>query len=511
VRSGPSSGNPSWLWATLVVAGLLAVAVGLRAEPTRLRTGPTQPVTDDPQLAINTNTSPVAVADPRRPGVLVAVGRVDAPRLNCTVSASTTGGEAWRPLDLPLPAGASNCFWPDVAFDGDGNLLVLYTPTTGPYQLPQSLWLQRFGPDLALSGPPVQVAGALTFQPRLSVVGPQVLVAWIQAGPARADKPLGFPPPPNPIVLVRSDDGGRTFAPPVVVSEADRLAVQPTLLALPGGRILLGALDLGDDRETYESAHRGLPGPPPATKWRVVAWMSGDGGRTFGAAQGVSGDVVPVQRVLIDLAPAPDFAVDLDRNRIYATWESDHDVLLSQSDDAGSSWSPARRVGPTKGGQFLPGVGVSPRGRVDVAFYDRGRDPGDLLAEVVVASSADGGHSFAAEVVSEQPFDSTVGSFNGDTIMLGSHLAVVSQDDRATVVWADAARGNRVNNIVDLVSAAVTVKPGRGRAAPVVVAGAVIALLGCALTARSWLGRGAARGRSSGRHRGAWPPPPRPG
>lgn len=498
----------AWRGAALVAAGLALVALGLRTEPTRLRAGPAQPVTADPNPAINTNTSPIAVADPRRPAVLVAVGRVDAPELNCTVSVSTSGGEAWRRLGLPLPAGARNCFWPDVAFDGDGRLLVLYTPTSGPFQLPESLWLQRFTPgDLVPDGPPARVAGALTFQPRLSVVGPQVLVAWARAGDARTEKPLGFPPPPNPIVLVRSDDGGRTFAPPVTVSEPGRLAVQPTLLALPGGRVLVGALDLVDDRETYESAHQGLPGPAPAARWQVVSWISADGGRTFGPATVVAGDVRPVQRVLIDLAPAPHFAVDPPRDRIYATWESGHDVVLSRSDDGGSSWSPPQRVGPAEGGQFLPGVGVAPGGRVDVAFYDRSRDPGDLLAEVVVASSSDGGRSFTTGVVSDRSFDSRVGSFNGDIVMLGSHLAVVSQDDRTTVVWPDPVRGNRVNNIVDLASTTVAITPGRDRSTPLVVVGVVI-LVGAGLTGRSWLGRGAARGRSSAPRRAASPPPP---
>jgi len=500
----------AWIGAALAVIGLLGLGLAVRTEAARVRAGPTQPVTDDPELAINSNTSPVAAADPRRPDVLAVAGRVDAPLLGCTVSVSTSGGRAWRRLDLPLPPGARNCFWPDIAFDGDGGLLVLYTPTSGPYQLPDSVWLQRFSPELTPDGPAGKVAGALAFQARLAVDGRRVLAAWIQAGPARADKALGFPSPPNPIVLVRSDDGGRSFTPPVVVDGANRRAVQPTLLALPDAGVLVGALDLGDDVETYETTHLGLPGPPPPVPWRVVAWISSDGGRSFGPAVAVSSAVVASQRVLIDLAPAPAFAVDPVRKRIYASWESGLDVLLSRSDDGGSSWSAARRIGPATGAQFLPGIGVSPGGRVDIAFYDRSHDHGDVLAEVVVASSSDGGRSFTLGVVSDRPFDSTVGSFNGGTVMLGSHLAVVSQDLRATVVWPETTRGNRVNNIVDLASATVTVDPRR-RPRISLVAAAVLVVLGGALTARSWPGRGAARDRSSGPRRAAWPRPPRRG
>jgi hypothetical protein len=243
----------------------------------------------------------------------------------------------------------------------------------------------------------------------------------------------------------------------------------------------------------------------------VVAWASQDGGRTFGPAATVAGEVVPAQRVLIDLAPAPAFAMDRSRDRIFATWASGGHVFLSRSDDRGASWSPAGPVGPVRGDQFLPGVGVGPGGRVDVAYYDRSRDAAGVLADVVVASSADGGRSFTRGAVSDRRFDATVGSFNGDTVMLGSHLAVVAQDDRTTVVWPDPARGNRVNNIVDLTSTTVTVDRGRRPAVPLVAAGAVIALLGVALSARSWPGRGAGRGRSSGPRPGAWPPPPRQG
>lgn len=481
-----------------LVAGVAGVLLGLRGGETRLRLRASEPVSETPQQSINTNTSPVAAADPRRPEVMAVAGRVDAPRLNCTVAVTTTGGEAWRDVGLPLAPGADNCFWPQVAFDGDGNLLVLYTPTGGPFNLPTALWLQRFTPELAADGPPVRVAGALTFQPRLAVEGRRVLVAWVAATEERATKSLGFGAPPNPIVLVRSDDGGRTFAPPVTVSEPNRLAVQPTLLAGPGGQVVVGALDLVADRSTYQTAHEGQPGPPPAGPWRLVMWRSGDGGATFEPAATVAEGVVPPQRVLIDLAPAPAFALDPARGRIYAAWETGRDVMVARSDDRGTTWSPPRRLGPEAGGQFLPGVGVAPDGRVDVAYYDRSRDPGDVLAEVVLASSSDGGRSFATKVVSDRPFDSIVGSFNGDDVMLGSHVAVVAQSGTTTVVWPDTTRGNRTTNVVDLVSATVAVGRGAGTRVPLVAGGALLVLLAIALL---WPGSALRRGGRPARPR----------
>jgi len=478
-----------------VAAGLLTGAAGMAAHPVTLRAGPSQMVSDDPELAINSNTSPVAVVDPGRPDVLVVAGRVDAPVLGCTLSVSTTGGDAWRRLDLPLAPGASNCFWPDVAYAGDGDLLVLYALTGGRYNLPLALWLQRFTPDLAPDGPPVPIAGPLAFQPRLAVEGPHVFVSWIAAGGSRAEQALGFGPPPNPVTLARSDDGGRTFAPPVTVGEPGLLLVQPSVVAGPGGRVMVGALDLVDDRATYESSDQGLPGPPPPGPWRVVAWTSDDSGATFGPTAVVGAAVVPFQRMLVDLAAAPAFALDRHGGRIYATWESGGDVELAGSVDGGRTWSAGRRLGGARGSQFLPGIGVAPDGRVDVAFYDRGGDKDDVLARVVLASSADGGRSFVTTTVSDGPFDARVGSFTGENVMLGSHLAVVSQRARATVVWPDTVRGNRVNNIVDLAATAVEVQPARARRPVVVGAGLALLIGGAAVTARSWPGTAADRGR----------------
>lgn len=476
----------------LAVAGVALALFGLQRAGTSLRPRSTEPVTSDPQQAINVNTSPVAAVDPRRPEVIVVAGRVDAPRLNCTVSVSETGGEAWRQLDLPRAPDAENCFWPAVAFDGDGNLLVLYTPTGGPFNLPTALWLQRFTPALEADGPPVRVAGPLTFQPRLAVEGRRVLVAWIAEDEDRADKFLGFSPPPNPLVVARSDDGGRTFSSPVTVGVPNHLLVQPTLMVGPGGQVFVGALDLVQDRSTYQTAHEGQPGPPPAGPWQVDLWQSTDNGATFGPTVTVHAGVVPRQRVLIDLAPAPAFAFDPARNRIYAAWETAGDVLLRRSDDSGASWSPPQRMGALSGTQFLPGVGVAPDGRVDVAFYDRSRDPDDVQAELVLASSSDGGRSFTTEVISEAPFDSMVGSFNGDDVMLGSHVVVVARAETTTVVWPDTARGNRTNNIVDLVSTTVEVGAGGGARVPLLAGGAVLVLLAIAL---SWPGSAVGRGR----------------
>ena len=495
------------------LVGALVVVTGLQGTNAAVeRTAPTQQVTADPQQAINVNTSPVVAVDPRRPEVLVVAGRVDAPRLNCTLSVSTTGGEAWRPLDLPPAPGATNCFWPDIAFDGDGNLLVIYTPTSGPFNLPENLWLQRFTPELAPDGPPVLVSGPLTFEPRLAVDGGRVLVAWVQAPEARATKFLGFGPPPNPILLARSADGGRTFAPPVTVSEPGRLAVQPTLRAWGGGRVLVGALDLVDDRTTYESAHEGQPGPPPSGRWRVVAWTSADGGATFGPATTVGADVVPTQRVLIDLAPAPAFAVDPGRR-------------------------PAVRgmgVGPRRGA-----VQVGRRRRLVVTAPAGGRGGG----RPVPARGRGGPGRAGRRGVLRPQRGSRRRHGAGRHGLLRRRWPLIHHGHRspsrrstrssarsraptscsaATWPWPRRTTGPRPSGPTGAGATARTTSStwspapstcarASGARVPVVVGGVVLIALGGAATARSWPGRGAGRDRRPARHREAWPPPARRG
>ncbi len=414
--------------------------------------------------------------------------RIDTPRFGCSVSLSGTGGASWRSVPLPLAPGAPNCFFPDVGFDGDGELLVLYTATGGQFNQPLGVWLQRYRGDVA-AGPPVQVAGPVAFHARLAVRDRRVLVAWVQATPGAAERPLGWEAAPNPVMLTRSDDDGRTFAPPVVVSEPDRRVVQPSVVMGAGGEVLVGALDLGDDVQNYEARHMGQGGPAPEGRWRVVAWRSSDGGAGFGPATIVSLDALVIPgRIIVNLAPAPSFARDPGTGRLYAAWDAgrgdDRDVFLARSDDGGATWTGATRVAPGPRAQFLPAVDVAPDGRVDVLFYDRRRDPGDVMAEVVLATSDDGGRTFATATVSDRSFDSRIGfgSFQGIPL-LGSQVAVASDADGALTFWADTSAGDVTTNIQDLASSAVDIDGARGPRCWLVAGAAALVIAGMALTA----------------------------
>jgi hypothetical protein len=445
--------------AAVVLGGFLAVP-GLTSRQAGMRTGANGFVNAD-RPSINAHNSPAAAQDPTRPRVVAVANRIDTPAFSCALSRSTNGGASWHVVDLPLASGAPNCYWPDVAFDGDGRMLVLYTATGGRFNRPVGVWLQAFDPQGAPDGPAVRVAGEAAFHARVAARGRRVLATWVQAGPASSDRMLGFAGEPNPVVVARSDDGGRTFAPPIALGAPGLRVLQPSIVLGQGDEVLVGALDLGDDRLNYEALHEGQGGPAPDGHWRVLTWSSFDGGASFGPPAAVADGLVVAQRIIPEFAPTPGFARDPASGRLYATWDAgradDRDVFLAWSDDVGATWSPAVPVLARPGAQFLPAVAVAPDGRVDVLLYDRSRDPQDELAEVVLVSSPDPAAGSTAVTVSDRPFDSGIGlgSFQGIPV-LSTQLALVADATTTLAFWADTRHGDLTSNIQDLAVAVVT-------------------------------------------------------
>jgi hypothetical protein len=464
--------------AALVLAGLLLAIAGLRSEPAHFETSSAGFVNAD-RPGIDNHNSPAVASDPTRPSVVAVADRIDSPRFSCSLQLSTTAGVTWKPLALPLAADAPNCFWPDVAFDGEGRLLVLYSASGGRFNQPVGVWLQRFDGETA-AGPPVKVAGTEAFHAHFAVDGRRVAVAYVQTPPANADRPLGFEPGFNPLMAVRSEDGGATFSPPVRVSEPPLRAAHPSVLFDRDGRLMVGALDYGDDADNYEARHDGQGGPPPAAHWRIVTWGSVDGGATFGPPVVVADQVVVPQRVVIDLAPGPSFAADPRSKNLHAAWDGGtgdgRDVFVARSTDSGATWSAPVPVGPRRRGQFLPAIGVAPDGRVDVLFYDRSRDPKDVLVQPVVGSSWDGGLTFATEPASAHRFDSRIGQGGMQAIpQLGNQLAVLSRADGFLAFWADPSRpGSAATEVQDLAVATVIPHAKGGRSWGLVIPGVLV-------------------------------------
>lgn len=451
-----------------------------------------------PAGLIEAHNSPGIVRNPTDADNLVVVHRVDRPMFDGVLHASVDGGSSWQATELPLPDGLDRAFAPDAAFGPDGTLYVNYVNLAGQGNVPDNLWLARSEDGGRTLGEPVRVAGELSFQARVAVdgdgrvhltyleatdvallqlVGPAPLVAvhstdggrtWTEPvtvsdpervrvgaatpaidaagdlvvlyqdfkGNVRDFQNLEGPPWPEPaaLVLTRSRDGGRSFAPGVEL-ESDVVVAKRFLVFLPE----FPALALGSGDDVYVAWSDGRHGEED-----VFLRRSTDGGQTW--------------RPAVRISDAPG------------------------SDDTA---------------QYLPAASVAPGGRVDVLYYDRSGegtmdavlaysvDDGESFDRVRVSST-----SFDPEVgpVTAEHLD----------VDFGSRLGLVSGESAATAVWTDSRlAADPDHGRQDIWSAAVTL-PATGASSRRVTAGVLLLVaVGC-LAAAGLLRRRARRASSDG-------------
>ena len=450
-------------------AGLFAIGSVAEGTP-HPEVGPNLPVNTGAASAldIRAHNSPTVVQSPVEPAVLAVVNRVDTPRFSCALHLSADGAASWAEGRLPFPAGQEDpprCFAPDAVFDTDGNLHVSFVTLIGTGNTPHALWATSSADGGRTFSPPVQVAGPLTFQARLAAdpaVRDRLYLSWLQAA---GTGNLLFPATGYPVMVSRSDDGGRSWQTPVRVSPPGRARVVAPSLAVGSEALFVSYLDLGDDALDYHGAHEGHGGDPYPGTWSLVLARSTDQGATWQEAV-VDDAVVPTERFIVFLPPVPSLAVDRSNGHVYLGFQDgrrgDPDVWVWASPDGGVTFRSPVQVNDSRLGdgtsQYRPEVAVAPDGRLDVLYYDRREDSADIFNGTSLQSSSDGGRSFGPRVrVAEKPFDSRIGfgSLRG-MADLGSRLALLSADDRALAVWTDTRSGTDVTNKQDIAQAIVT-------------------------------------------------------
>ncbi len=471
--SGSSDQPRRWIAWTLV-AGLVLVAAGigvaqLRDVPAKVAlTAGDNVVITSASTTIAAHNSPTIAINPTDPNTLVAVDRVDRPRFSAAVHTSRDGGQTWTDSSLVLPEGEDRPFAPDVAYDADGTLFVVFTTLKGKGNSPGAVWLEQSTDDGTTFGPPVKVTGDNAFQSRLAV-NPRtgdLHITWVQTTDAVEPIPNGFPPPPNPVVMSTSTDAGASFSEPVQVSSADRSLVgAATPVVGPDDEVYVLYQDFGDDEADFQ----GTAGPVHDGRFSLVLARSTDSGKTFDSEEVVDDDLVPTERFLVYLPQFPSIAIDPRNGSLYIAWadgrNGDSDVFLRRSADGGRSWSNPSRVNDDKVGsgarQYLPRVSVAPTGRVDVVFLDRrDDDDNDTLTSAYYAASADEGESWTNLPLSDVLFDSKVGPGSElDKADAGTRIGVVSTPTAAYAVWTDTRNGSLDTDKQDIVFAAVTIKP----------------------------------------------------
>jgi PKD repeat protein len=176
----------------------------------------------------------------------------------------------------------------------------------------------------------------------------------------------------------RSTDGGKTFSdPPARVDDYVRAAAP---VIAPNGSVFIAAM-------TWDNS---------AGVSRPAIRISTDGGRSFGpdravapvpwtaSSLGIAADSYGVIHIVFDASP-PDSKSDRS------------DVFYVRSTDGGISFSEPRRLNDDGGttSQTGPSIAAGPRGLLAVKWFDRRNDSAsDILSDVYMAISADGGLSF---------------------------------------------------------------------------------------------------------------------
>jgi hypothetical protein len=469
--------------------------------------------------------SPSLAVNPIQRTNMVVVDRVDRPDYTAGVHVTNDGGGNWQDIGLKLPAGSrAKLFAPSATFDNKGRLYVSYVTLSGAGNSPDSYWVARSGDGGLTFDEPTKIAGPHTFQTSLAadVKTGTLFAAWVQSNPTATMCILCFAQTGIPIVVSRSEDGGRTWSTPAQVSDGSRMRVgAPTLAVDDDGNPSVVYYDYGNDRLDWEN----LPGTYDG-KFTLVLARSGDQGLRWEPGRVIDADVVPPGRFLVYLPVSPGFAIAKNGD-MYVTWADgragDSDVLLRRSTDDGKTWGDFVRVNRGTEGdgvpQDMPSVSVSPGGRIDVVYYDRTLDRRGSTADVLLSSSTNSGKSFPKTFrLSTQSSNRKVGpegSPFSQEADFGTRLAIASLPGGAVAAWTDTRNGTLDTDKQDIFAASVPLsdKTSVGLAFMLLAgAGVVLSVAGIGLFVLSRRGRKKSRADAPppATSTGVAPPPPPP-
>ena len=372
--------------------------------------------------------------------VMMQSGGPGEPRVSNWAYASLDGGLTWK--GAPAHNKDSRVQGDDaVVFGRDGSAFHSYISFDGiRVERPERAWsgiFVRSSKDGVTWNTPVAVVdhinSAIPFEdkPWIAVdrgaASPHrgnLYVAWTRFDIYGSENPVHR----SHIMISRSRDGGRTFSPPLEISD-----------------------DTGDARDSDNT----VEGAVPASGLDgdvYIAWAgpkgiyfdrSTDGGWTFG-----KDTVLTVQPGGWDLPVAglerhngmPVTAVDLSdgasKGSVYVNWiderNGDPDVFVAASRDSGRTWSTPVRVNDDgKGGtQLFTWLAVDPvDGALNLVYHDRRGAAASSPTGVTLARSVDGGKTFKNYPVPVTPFECCAksaffGDYNGIDAYGGRVVAV---------------------------------------------------------------------------------------
>ncbi len=478
----------------LVALGALVVALPAGAgaqqklfdEP--VVTGAVQ-VTNNPDQT-RAHSTPQLARNPVTGELVIAEAEIRTKR-TCDIHISVDDGRTWFDGGSPMTKPYTDCSlqatngpYITLQFVPDGTLFASffgsdpkYIPQLNRNDIPRHIFVARSGDSgrtwtttMAYEGKENDpgIGGSRRAQLSVDNANPlNVYVGW-QKGGFSVPAPGG----PRKSMLSVSHDGGRTFGPPLEMSDGRG-----------GGQPRTAVDSKGVVHAIFAADAFGAPtvDPPPRP---ILYRRSVDQGRTWSAAQEIDPGNAGFsfnRRQLIAIDPKTD--------ALYVTWHGntnpkakrppvgdpstpafdDREILFRASTDGGTTWGASKAVNddaPKPNIQhYDPGISVAPNGRLDLAWYDFRNSPtpenegpgGNAggMNDVYAASSYDGGATFTKNVrVTDRIIDRTIGVWSNNSHSQTS-VAIISSDTTTYVAWQDSRNGNAVNNIEDIYFAAI--------------------------------------------------------
>jgi len=137
------------------------------------------------------------------------------------------------------------------------------------------------------------------------------------------------------------------------------------------------------------------------------------------------------------------------KNRLYLVWGESYsdkggEIKIQSSDDGGETWSAAKSVNSEgKGDQFLPHVTIDQTdGTVYIVFYDRRHSASNVMMDVYVAMSEDGGNTFLNKRITSNAFMPP-----GKAVFFGDYNGISAHKGIVRPIWTSTEEsiGGRLN------------------------------------------------------------------
>jgi len=280
----------------------------------------------------------------------------------------------------------------------------------------------------------------------------------------------------NTVALMRSDDGGVTFAPPAQRALMDQSATTGAnagmngIAILPGGSVAVLYTHMTLATPNDPSSPRAATGKPTVARSTLMLARSDDGARTLQPARRVAEIVSGYNRAHargVSASLAADASDGPHRGRLYAAW-SDFatgrgEILVAHSDDAGDTWSAPSPVNDDAGTRLPNGgpdhsmatVAVNRDGVVGMLWYDRRDFPDADGYRPRFAASVDGGAHWTPGVAVSAAPSVRRAQREGEYLANGGDTAGLSAaaDGRFHAMWIDNRTG-----VQQVWTAAITVR-----------------------------------------------------